>query len=100
MTKYIWHWEWSMEDFDKEQELSAKWEKAMKEDPKQFPKMLTNTLFTGRCKGFRVIEAENEQQLANMIMFWWPTEDWWLEVALESQGEAMAKAMKKFPFSK
>jgi hypothetical protein len=100
MTKYIWHWEWSMEDFDKEQELSAKWEKAMKEDPKQFPKMLTNTLFTGRCKGFRVIEAENEQQLANMITFWWPTEDWWLEVALESQGEAMAKAMKKFPFSK
>ena len=97
MVKYIWHWEWGMEDFDKEMELSAKWDKTIKEDPKQFPKMLTNTLFTERCKGFRVIEAENEQQLANMVIFWWPTENWWLEVALESQGEALQKAMKKFP---
>jgi hypothetical protein len=59
--------------------------------------MLTGTLFTGRCKEFRVIEAENEQQLANMITFWWPTEDWWLEVVIESQGGAMQKAVIKFP---
>ncbi len=95
--KYVWHWDWSIEDFDREMELSQKFEKAMKEDPKQFPKMLTNTMFTDRGKGFRIIEAENEQQIANLIVFWWPTEDWWLEVVLESQGEAFQKAMKKFP---
>jgi hypothetical protein len=95
--KYIWHWEWSMEDFEKEQELSDKFDKALQEDPKQFPKMLTGTLFTGRCKGFRVIEAENDQQLANLVTFWWPTEDWWLEGVIDSQGGAMQKAVTKFP---
>ncbi len=95
--KYVWHWEWSMEDWDKEMELSQKWDKALKENPKQFPKMLTSTLFTGRCKGFRVIEAENDEQLTNMIIFWWPTEDWWLEAIIES-GPTMQKAMEKFPF--
>ncbi len=97
MVKYIWHWQWKLEDYEKEMKLSEKWEKAVKEDPRQFPRMLTNTLFTGRGEGIRVIEAENEQQLANMVVFWWPTEDWWLEVALESQGEVFQKAMKKFP---
>ena len=72
--KYLWSWEWKMDNFDKEQELSAKFSKAMKENPKQFPKMLTNTCFTGRCKGFRVIEADSEEQLANLIALWWPTE--------------------------
>jgi hypothetical protein len=94
--KYLWSWEWKMEDFDKEQELSAKFDKAMKENPKQFPKMLTNTCFTGRCKGFRVIEADSEEQLANLIALWWPTEDWKLEVILESQSPVFTKAFQKW----
>ena len=36
---------------------------AIAEDPKQFPKMLTNTCFIERGKGFRLIEADNEEQL-------------------------------------
>ncbi len=95
--KYVWHWEWSMENFDREQEIADKFAKALQEDPSQFPRMLTNTLYTGRGKGFRLIEADNEQQLANLVAFWWPTEDWWLEAVIDGQGGAMQKAVTRFP---
>jgi hypothetical protein len=95
--KYVWHWEWSMEDFDREQELSDKFAKALQEDPSKFPKMLTNTLYTCRGKGFRLIDADNEEQLANLVAFWWPTEDWWLEAVIDGQGGAMQKAVTRFP---
>ncbi|MFH0849328.1 MAG: hypothetical protein V1924_00135 [Candidatus Bathyarchaeota archaeon] len=52
--------------------------------------------FTGRCKGFRVIEADSEEQLANLIALWWPTEDWKLEVILESQSPVFTKAFQKW----
>ena len=42
------------------------------------------------------IEAENEEQLANLIMLWWLTEDWKLEVILEGQSEAMQKASARW----
>jgi hypothetical protein len=61
--------------------------------------MLTNTCFTGRCKGFRVIEADSEEQLANLIALWWPTEDWKLEVILESQSPVFQKAFQKWSSS-
>ncbi|GAG75107.1 unnamed protein product, partial [marine sediment metagenome] len=44
--KFLWHWEWKMEDFEKEQEMGKKFLKAMEENPDQFPKMLTGTCFT------------------------------------------------------
>jgi len=94
--KFLWTWSWKWEDYKKENELSDKFDKAMKENPKQFPKMLTKTCFTGRGSGFRIIEAENEDQLANLVTLWWSTEEWKLEVILESQGEAMQKAWTKW----
>jgi len=93
--KYLWHWEWKMEDWDEEQMLSQKMEKAIKENPGQFPKMLTPTCFTGKCKGFRIIEADNDEQLANLVLLWWPTEDWWLEPFLEAN-EKFTKAWQKW----
>ena len=93
--KYIWHWEWKPEDREKERELGEKFQKAMKENPDQFPKMLTNTCFTGRCKGFRLIEADNEEQLMNLVALWWPTENWRLEAYLEA-GETFSKASQKW----
>jgi hypothetical protein len=36
--KYFSSGEWKMEDFDREQELSNKFDKAMKENPKTIPK--------------------------------------------------------------
>ncbi len=55
-----------MEDREKEGEIGERFSKALKETPEKFPKMLTNTCFTGRCKGFRLIEADNEEQLKNL----------------------------------
>ena len=52
--------------------------------------MLTSTCFTGRCKGFRLIEAETEEQLKNLVALWWPTENWKLEAYLENHPEDAA----------
>lgn len=93
--KYIWHWEWKMEDFDKENEIGERFSKALKETPEKFPKMLTNTCFTSRCKGFRLIEADNEEQLKNLIAIWWPTENWKLEAYLDND-ETFQKAFQKY----
>jgi hypothetical protein len=93
--KYIWNWEWKWEDRDKGLELDPKFSKAMEENPDQFPKMLTNTCFTGRGKGFRLIEADNDEQLANLVFFWSATEKWKLEPYLEF-GESVSKAWQKW----
>lgn len=87
--KYIWHWEWKQEDFNKENELGDKFREALTKNPEDFPKMLTGTCFTGRCKGFRIIEAENEAQLIHLAALWWPTENWRFEVFLENVPENM-----------
>jgi hypothetical protein len=94
--KYLWSWEWKLEDREKEEKIAARFNDAVKENPRQFPKMLTNTCFTGRCKGFRIIEADTEEQLANLIAMWWPTEDWKLEVILEGQSPVFSKAFQKW----
>ena len=43
-----------MENRQKESELRDKFNNAIKENPNDFPKMLTNTCFTGRGSGFRI----------------------------------------------
>ena len=85
--KYIWYWEWKDEDWDKENEISAKFREALEKNPDDFPKMLTATCFTSRCKGFRIIEAKNENQLINLASIWWPTENWRFEAFLEMTPE-------------
>ncbi len=72
--KYIWYWEWSYKDREKETELSTKFEEALKKTPEKFPKM-GKSCHTGRGKGFRLIEAENEEQLTNLVGLWYPTEN-------------------------
>jgi hypothetical protein len=93
--KYIWHWEWKMDDREKENEIGERFTKALKETPEKFPKMLTKTCFTGRCTGFRLIEADNEEQLKNLIAIWWPTENWKLEAYLEND-EKFQKAFQTY----
>ncbi len=93
--KFIWHWEWKYEDYDKEMKQAEVMRKAMDENPKAFPKMLTNTCFTERGKGFRLIEADNEEQLMNLATIWWSAESWKFEPYLEV-GETMQKAWNKW----
>ena len=87
--KFVWHWEWVTEDFEKIQERSNRFEKALKDHPEEFPK-LSEIYFTGRGKGFRIIEAENEEQLTNLVVFWWPTEKWNLVPYFERIGFSKA----------
>jgi hypothetical protein len=94
-VKFIWHWEFKWEELVKGYDVAEKVYKAMRENPDQFPKMLTNTCFTGREKGFRLIEAENEEQLMNLVLAFSPTEKWKLEPYLEF-GETMAKLWEKW----
>ena len=88
--KFIWYWQWKWEDYDKEMKMSEVMSTAIAENPKQFPKMLTNTCFTERGKGFRLIEADNEEQLMNLAFLWQSAENWKFEPYLEV-GEAARK---------
>tara|TARA_B100000315_G_C14013183_1_gene335449 strand:+ start:144 stop:446 length:303 start_codon:yes stop_codon:yes gene_type:complete len=88
--KFIWKWKWNFEDREKETELYEKIAKGMEENPDDWPKMLTPTCFTGRGKGFRLIEADNEEQLMRLVTAWAPTESYSLEPYLEA-GEKWSK---------
>ena len=72
--KYVWYWEWNYKDMEKETALATKFAEAMEKNPEKFPKM-GRSCHTGRGKGFRLIEAENEEQLMNLVGLWMPTEN-------------------------
>jgi hypothetical protein len=95
IVKYIWHWEWKMDDMEQENLIGARFQEELEKTPEKFPKMLTKTCFTGRCKGFRFIEADTEEQLKNLVAIWWPTEDWKLEPFLDND-EVMQKAFQEY----
>ena len=73
--KFIWYWEFNPDEIEKVLEQSERFEKLVKEHPEEFPK-LSEPILTGRGQGFRIIEAENEEQLMNITAFWWPFENW------------------------
>jgi hypothetical protein len=75
--KFLYYWEWNWKDLDQELELDRRFEEALEKTPEKFPK-LGKSCHIGRGKGFRIIEADNEEQLMNLVMFYAPTEDWWL----------------------
>ena len=93
--KFIWYWQWKWEDYDLEMKQGEVMRKAIAENPKQFPKMLTNSCFTERGKGFRLIEAENEEQLMNLAFLWQNSENWKFEPYLEV-GDATNKIWSKW----
>lgn len=85
-----------MKERDLEMELSRKFQKALEEHPEKFPK-LGPTCFTGRTKGFRLIEAENEEQLMNLVTYWAETETWKLTPYFEARaGEGYARTTQKW----
>jgi hypothetical protein len=96
--KCIWHWKikenWHT-DGGKFMETSAKFRKALEENPDDFPKM-SESLHTGNGEGFRLVEG-TEEQLANLVAIWSPVEDWKLEVYLEAKpGSPYTKALQRW----
>jgi len=96
--KYVWHWkvidDWYKED-SKFWEINEKFQKAMKENPDDFPK-LSPSMHTGRDRGFRLVEG-TEEQLANLVQIWAPVEDWRLEPYFEiGPDSAYGKAWRRW----
>ena len=98
MMKCIWHWKWIGDPYEEDSEynkVSARFQKALKENPDDFPKM-SDGIHTGRGVGFRLVDG-TEEQLANLVTIWAPVEEWRLEVYFEAkEGSPMAKAWQKW----
>ena len=92
--KCIWYWKWASDPFDddKYMKVSQQVEKAMEENPDDFPKM-SPSIHVGRGDGFRLVEGTYEQ-LMNLVAIWAPVEEWKLQVYFE--GEELTKAVRKY----
>lgn len=73
--KYIWTYEFDPKDADLVSEKNRDLDIAIRKNPRKYPKLLPANM-TGLCKGFRIIEADNENQLINLVMFFFPLEKW------------------------
>jgi hypothetical protein len=93
-VKCIWHWKWKSDPYESDEYMKVyeKVEKAMKENPKAFPKMSPG-IHHGRGVGFRLVEG-NEEQLRNLVAIWAPVEEWKLEVYFE--GDELSAAGRKW----
>ena len=82
--KCIWHWKWKSDPFEGEEysKVGEKVEKAMKENPDDFPTMSPG-IHKGRGVGFRLVEGTYEQ-MRNLVAIWAPVEEWSLEVYFEA----------------
>jgi hypothetical protein len=96
--KCVWHWKWIADATDPNGEyakVSAKFSKALKEFPDDFPKMSPSS-HTGRGVGFRLVEG-TEEQLANLVGIWAPVEEWRLEVYFEATPDStFGKAWRRW----
>lgn len=72
--KYMVHYKVEKENLDKVIEL---FQKAMtRSDPENYPKRLSPTYyFHNKIEGFTVVEAENEEQIINYHLYYWPYMD-------------------------
>jgi len=73
--KYIWTYEFDPKDAELVSEKNRDLDAAIEKFPSKYPKLFPANM-TGLCKGFRIIEADNENQLINLVMFFFPLEKW------------------------
>ncbi len=97
--KCIWHWKWIDDAYEKDgkyMKVGEKFQKALEENPDDFPKM-SPICHIARGVGFRLVEG-TQQQLANLAAIWAPVEEWRFEVYFEAAGEdsAWGKAHSKY----
>jgi hypothetical protein len=81
-VKFIWHYEFDPEDAEKVSEKNRELDEKMKRHPEKYPR-LHPSYMTGLCRGFRVVEANSEEQLIHLVMHFYPEERWRLEPIFE-----------------
>ena len=73
--KFVWFFEFNPEDAEKVSERNRALDIDIEKDPGSFPKLHPSHM-TGLCKGFRIVEADSEEQLIRLAMHFYPYESW------------------------
>ena len=75
--KVIGYWEYEFKDTDAVTDKTLKSEEIRKLEPKKFPKTIFSPHFlTGGSNGFTIFEVDNEDQLAELVMHYYPVLTW------------------------
>ena len=82
--KYMWTFEFNPEDSEEISKKNRELDKLMEGDPSKYPKLHPSYMI-GLGRGFRIIEAENEDQIMRLVMHFYPLENWDMEPIFEGQ---------------
>ena len=80
--RFLWFFEFDLDDSDEVRRRNDELKVKMGADPDGYPTLLPSYM-TGLGEGFRVVDAENEDQLIRLIMHFHPLERWRLEPVFE-----------------
>jgi hypothetical protein len=81
-VRFLWFFEFDLDDSDEIRRRNKELKGMMAKDPDGYPALLPSYM-TGLGEGFRVVDAENEDQLIRLIMHFHPLERWRLEPVFE-----------------
>jgi len=73
--KFVWYYEFDSEDAEKVSRKNREFDEEMARHPDKYPKF-SPSYMTGRCKGFRIVEVDHEEQLIRLAMHFFPEEKW------------------------
>lgn len=73
--RFVWYFEFSPEYAKDISARNKKLDQEREETPELYPR-LHPSYMTGRCKGFRIIEADSDEQLIRLAMHFYPHENW------------------------
>ncbi len=94
--RYLWTFDFDQENAEEITFRNQELERAMEKYPDRYPKLHT-AFMTGLCSGFRIIEAENEYQLTQLVMFFYPLERWEIKPIFE--GKSVSQVWRRKLFS-
>ena len=73
--RFVWYFEFSPEYAKDISARNKQLDQEMEENPELYPR-LHPSYMTGLCKGFRMIEADSDEQLIRLAMHFHPHENW------------------------
>jgi hypothetical protein len=73
--RFIWFFEFDPDDAEKISAKNRELDSEMEKSPDKYPKM-SPSYMAGPCKGFRILEVDDEEQLIRIVMHFFPEEKW------------------------